>query len=204
MDDDLLRPSETLLEGRWILEEGRMVADPTARRIERLATDHLRRLGASPDGWDILYRDPRDGRLWELVRPVSGMQGGGPPTLRRIAVDEAVQKYGEPSDTLTESGMIEAIQHWYRTQCDGDWEHRFGIVIETLDNPGWSVRIDLTGTALEGVAYTQIEEFGSELDWISCKVRRGQWQGHCGPLLLGRVLEEFLDWAREHPRSGVT
>jgi hypothetical protein len=28
------------------------------------------------------------------------------------------------------------LQGWYATQCDGDWEHEYGVSIETLDNPG--------------------------------------------------------------------
>ena len=36
---------------------------------------------------------------------------------------------------------LEALQHWYESQCDGDWEHEFGVKIGTLDNPGWMVDI---------------------------------------------------------------
>ena len=33
------------------------------------------------------------------------------------------------------------INGWFQSNCDGDWEHGFGITIETLDNPGWCVKI---------------------------------------------------------------
>ncbi|BFV59917.1 hypothetical protein KCMC57_up50210 [Kitasatospora sp. CMC57] len=46
---------------------------------------------------------------------------------------------------------------WYTAQCDGDWEHEYGIRIETLDNPGWSVEVDLEGTGLDGVLPDRIE-----------------------------------------------
>ncbi|MEU5895079.1 Imm53 family immunity protein [Streptomyces venezuelae] len=46
--------------------------------------------------------------------------------------------------------MMDFLQSWYRSQCDGDWKHEFGIRIETLDNPGWNIEIDLTGTDVEG------------------------------------------------------
>ena len=42
--------------------------------------------------------------------------------------------------------MLERLQRWYLYRCDGDWEHSFGITIETLDNPGWMVTIDLQDT----------------------------------------------------------
>jgi len=35
------------------------------------------------------------------------------------------------------ANVMERIQDWYRRQCDGDWEHSYGVKIETLDNPGW-------------------------------------------------------------------
>lgn len=41
---------------------------------------------------------------------------------------------------------IDRIQSWFAERCNGEWEHEFGITIETLDNPGWRVRIDLAGT----------------------------------------------------------
>jgi len=38
-------------------------------------------------------------------------------------------------------GLTE-LQAWYVVQCDGDWEHTYGVKIETLDNPGWMLRVD--------------------------------------------------------------
>ena len=44
-------------------------------------------------------------------------------------------------------------QKWYAANCHGGWEHYFGVVIETLDNPGWLVKIDLEETTLDGKHY---------------------------------------------------
>ena len=44
--------------------------------------------------------------------------------------------------------MINWLENWYSSQCDGSWEHFYGIKIETLDNPGWAVEIDLCETEL--------------------------------------------------------
>jgi len=82
---------------------------------------------------------------------------------------------------------IEELQRWYESQCDGDWEHEFGVKIGTLDNPGWMVDIDLEGTSLE--------DMEPERDWISCDVRENTFRGRGGPLKLGRILRVFLDWA---------
>jgi Immunity protein 53 len=47
-------------------------------------------------------------------------------------------------------GALTWLQAWYAARCDGDWEHGYGVAIQTLDNPGWSLRINLEGTMLEG------------------------------------------------------
>ena len=52
---------------------------------------------------------------------------------------------------MTNDGSsLDFLQQWYAEQCNGDWEHEFGIKIETLDNPGWSLEIDLAKTIYEG------------------------------------------------------
>jgi hypothetical protein len=44
--------------------------------------------------------------------------------------------------------IIARLQNWYAAQCDGNWEHAWGIKIDTLDNPGWTVTIYLHDTPL--------------------------------------------------------
>ena len=89
------------------------------------------------------------------------------------------------------------LQKWYRSQCDGEWEHRFGIKIETLDNPGWSVRIELTGTALSKKCFPQLKKLGDKLTWIHCEVLDGKFEGHGGPLMLEEIIRTFLSWTND-------
>ncbi len=51
---------------------------------------------------------------------------------------------------------MECINKWFEEQCNGDWEHIYGIKIYTLDNPGWAVKIDLYDTDLENVFLPQL------------------------------------------------
>jgi hypothetical protein len=44
-------------------------------------------------GWEVLYREARDGRLWEPTYPWSGMHGGGPPRLHLPSPEEAHTEY---------------------------------------------------------------------------------------------------------------
>ena len=65
-----------------------------SRRIHYLVTHRLARLDTDESGWETLYRDPQDSRLWEHTYPHSGMHGGGPPALHVISPQAAAAKYG--------------------------------------------------------------------------------------------------------------
>ena len=93
---------------------------------------------------------------------------------------------------------IRELSAWYESQCDGDWEHQSGITIESLDNPGWRVRINLDGTPLERVAFTELSNLEPERDWIRCWVADNAFNGAGGPQKLGEIIEVFLEWARSH------
>jgi immunity protein 27 of polymorphic toxin system len=93
-DRDQLRPGETDLVGQWLDTSSRIEGDAVCARIEWLIAERLERVAAASSGWDVLYRDRRDGRLWELTYPHSGMHGGGPPRLTAVAPDRVAAKYG--------------------------------------------------------------------------------------------------------------
>jgi hypothetical protein len=89
-----IKPSETVLTGRWILKGGRPVVDNVCERILALTESYLVELGRDASGWNALYRDPNDERYWELSYPQSELHGGGPPQLSCLTADDARQKYG--------------------------------------------------------------------------------------------------------------
>ncbi len=49
------------------------------------------------------------------------------------------------------------LQYWYQIHCNGDWEHSSRIHIGTIDNPGWSLTINLEDTELESKEFQQID-----------------------------------------------
>lgn len=93
--DVTLGPDETDLIGQWVKEGNRVIGDPVEARIDRLIAHHLQKLAVSPEfgGWEILYRDPDDGRYWELTYPHGEMHGGGPKRLTNIPAMAAIAKY---------------------------------------------------------------------------------------------------------------
>ncbi len=88
-----LKAEETDLLGRWQVVDGKVVADPTAERIQTLISDQLQKVAG--DGWDTLFKDPEDGRYWELIYPESHMHGGGPPRLTYLSLEQVRSKYGD-------------------------------------------------------------------------------------------------------------
>ena len=93
--------------------------------------------------------------------------------------------------------LIEQIQEWYASQCDGDWEHSYGVEIGTLDNPGWLIKIDLIDTKLQDREFAQMSRGDSDIDvdWLHAKIEEGKFQGACGAKNLEELLGIFLKWA---------
>lgn len=88
------RPYEKTLEGSWLTTERGVVADDVSERIKVLTETYLRHVAVDDTGWDHLYLDPEDGRLWELTYPASEWHGAGPPRLDVVSRETAQEKYG--------------------------------------------------------------------------------------------------------------
>ncbi|MBO9592709.1 MAG: immunity 53 family protein [Niabella sp.] len=85
---------------------------------------------------------------------------------------------------------------WYQSNCNGDWEHSFGIEIGTLDNPGWTIKIDLDGTNLEDKKYLQTED-KSDTDWYRVESDGNVFLGFGDPSKLEFLLNEFRKFSNE-------
>jgi hypothetical protein len=93
--------------------------------------------------------------------------------------------------------VLDWLESWYSAECDGDWEHSYGIQIDTVDNPGWRIRIDLTGTELQLRSFDRIEVQRAEDDWLQCwRDENGEprWEAACGARNLAEALRVFREW----------
>lgn len=98
--------------------------------------------------------------------------------------------------TVTDKDLLEQLQSWYSSQCNGEWEHSFGLAIQTLDNPGWSLKVELGDTSLANKHFDEIHVDGIHKDdWYVCRVRECKFEAFCGPNRLRDVLSIFLGWA---------
>jgi len=86
------------------------------------------------------------------------------------------------------------LENWYKNNCDGSWEHIYGIEINTLDNPGWSVKIDLKETKFTNNKKYELNNDYGENDWIKCYMYNEVFTG-CGDCFkLEMIIKTFREW----------
>lgn len=87
------------------------------------------------------------------------------------------------------------LQRWYASNCDDDWERAYGVRIDTLDNPGWMLTIDLLGTRLEGMSVERRRVDRSETDWLQHEIVDDKFVACGGALNLEEMISIFLEIA---------
>jgi len=100
------------------------------------------------------------------------------------------------------------LTDWFYSQCDGDWEHCFGIGINNLNGSEGFFKVGISETELEDKPFEAIEIKRSDSDWVQCsistKIRQGRpmFVGYGGLLNLPEMIKVFRDWAEniEIPR----
>jgi Immunity protein 53 len=91
---------------------------------------------------------------------------------------------------------LEWLCDWFASQCNGDWEHGFGITIGTLDNPGWSFRVDLTDTPLADRPFSPDEiEAGDRWLRLWKEDEPPVFHAAGSPTALPEIIERFRKWA---------
>ena len=91
--------------------------------------------------------------------------------------------------------MLNWLMNWYKSNCDGDWEHMFGVKIGTLDNPGWSIDVNLEDTELENKNFENFEIDDGDKNWLFCFVEDDVFKGRGDPDKLEKMIEIFKNWA---------
>ncbi len=89
---------------------------------------------------------------------------------------------------------LSTLERWYAGQCNGVWEHGYGVGIDTLDNPGWQVRLGLHDTKKESSFLERVRIDRANNDWIQYWVENQEFQIACGPMNLSEAVEIFVHW----------
>ncbi|GAA4843128.1 Imm53 family immunity protein [Kitasatospora terrestris] len=95
------------------------------------------------------------------------------------------------------AGALDFLQSWYAEQCNEDWEHGFSIRIATLDNPGWTVEIDLVDTDLEGRRLDKSKQEGPGGCWLWSWSDGEVFSAACDERSLERAIRRFKDFAEQ-------
>ena len=103
-----------------------------------------------------------------------------------------------------QTGDLFWLTEWFSYQCDGDWEHSYGVSIRNNDGHSWSFKIRFGDTELENQPFESVDIRRSEKDWVSCSMNYGSIiEGNCGLLNLPEMLKIFRDWAEPIWRRAV-
>lgn len=86
---------------------------------------------------------------------------------------------------------LQWLHTWYQNECNGDWEHSFGVHITTVDNPGWAVDIDITETELDGLEIEYRLDEKNDNDWFGISITKGKYNASGDPSKLEFLLENF-------------
>ena len=93
---------------------------------------------------------------------------------------------------------LQWLQKWYLSQCNEKSEHDYGIIIDTLDNPGWWIKINLAKTDSESKFFEKVKIEKSDNDWLHCRVKGLEFEGACGPENLDELIKIFRDWIEKN------
>ena len=97
--------------------------------------------------------------------------------------------------------MLQWLEKWYESYCDGDWEHDYGIIIKTLDSPGWRVQIDLTDTVEYIDPFPDVDVRNGDDDWMACCIKDEIFIGQGDLSKLEAILTIFKDWVDSQPSN---
>ncbi len=87
---------------------------------------------------------------------------------------------------------LQKLQKWVSEQANGEWEHSFGVKIETLDNPGWSLVIDLTDTKYEDLTTAEVSIVDEEF-WFQYYISNSTFKAYGDLSQLDFLIGKFLE-----------
>lgn len=82
------------------------------------------------------------------------------------------------------------LEKWHLDNSNEDG-YNVGIRIETLDNPGWLVKIDLFEMSFSNLHMDRIHFYNSENDWIDCQIKDSEFIGSGDCMKLAEIIEIF-------------
>jgi len=92
---------------------------------------------------------------------------------------------------MTETDPLSWLVQWYAGECNGDWEQQYGVTIESLDNPGWAIKIDLKDTSVPVKRFAPVMVENSESDWHAFEIKEQAFFAYGDPSKLPFLIAAF-------------
>ncbi len=86
---------------------------------------------------------------------------------------------------------------WYKANCDGDWEHSYGVKIETTEE-GRGFQADLADTAYATDDIARRESRRSDADWLVVELHDGAYRASGGGCSLIDIVARVVAYVRVH------
>ena len=91
--------------------------------------------------------------------------------------------------------ILSKLCAWYKQQYVPETHEDVGIEIGTLDNPGWSLKVDLEETELKDRVFNDVKIDRTDDDWLVARRNGIKFEAFGGVNNLAEMIEVFLDWA---------
>lgn len=124
-----------------------------------------------------------------------------------VCIDNAINAYYSENKLKTNTelrvvtNILSWLEKWYALNCNGDWEHGYGVHITTLDNPGWHVEMDLKDTYLSDIKPQEMISIDNgENDWRSYKIEEYKYTAFGDPAKLELLLNKFREIVEENSK----
>ena len=92
---------------------------------------------------------------------------------------------------------LSELCRWYERQSVNDWQEDKGIAISSLDNPGWSLKIDLKDTDLQDEKFSSVDIKRSDRDWVVARRNDLKFEAFGGPGNLHEMISTFIAWTQQ-------
>lgn len=95
-------------------------------------------------------------------------------------------------------GLLNWLQDWYIQECiiNNNYNSDEIINIDTIDNPGWHIRINLKGIKSTRKILDEINVDNGDDDWVFIKMNSGVFEGVGDKNKLVYILQFFKAWCQ--------
>jgi hypothetical protein len=87
--------------------------------------------------------------------------------------------------------ILKWLQNWFFQNCDGKWEKEQRLLIETIDNPGWLLTLQLKNSINDNNAIEDLSIERTEKNWCQSYIKNNEFVAVGGPFNLTEILYCF-------------